>query len=238
MIKCVIKNILKIFKNPRIRYHSSLFRDSTNTFQYNFIEKFFDTSMDYLKANQIEGDYLEFGIHKGRSFIPAYHLSKTFNLKMKCYGFDSFEGLPASSEKKYPNFNRFDKGKFCCSLEQLQINLSKAKVNLDDIELIKGFFKDTLNKNTKNKLNIEKASIINVDCDLYESTKYVLDFVTEYIQDGTIILFDDWFTYRGNSKMGEQRAFRKWLKKNKNVKSQPFYQHDQLGKSFLLFKNI
>jgi hypothetical protein len=33
------------------------------------------------------------------------------------------------------------------------------------------------------KLPLKKAAIIMIDCDLYESTVSVLDFITDYLQD-------------------------------------------------------
>lgn len=53
-------------------------------------------------------------------------------------------------------------------------------------------------------------SIIHVDCDLYSSAKTVLEFVKPLLVDGTIIIFDDWYCFRGNPNLGEQRAFNEW----------------------------
>ena len=82
---------------------------------------------------------------------------------------------------------------------------------------------------------IKKAALIWVDCDLYESTVPVLNFITDYVQDGTIIVFDDWFSFKGNLNMGEQRAFREWLKKNPSIRATEFHRF-ATGNSFILHR--
>lgn len=55
-----------------------------------------------------------------------------------------------------------------------------------------------------------KAAIVNIDCDLYESARVVLRFIESLLTEGTVLIFDDWYTFRGNPNLGEQRAFREW----------------------------
>jgi hypothetical protein len=58
---------------------------------------------------------------------------------------------------------------------------------------------------------MRKASIIWIDGDLYSSARDVLKFIQNFLQNGTIIIFDDWFSYRGSPALGEQRAFYEWI---------------------------
>ena len=37
-----------------------------------------------------------------------------------------------------------------------------------------------------------------------------LRFVGPLLTDGTVIVFDDWYCYRGNPGLGEQKAFNEW----------------------------
>lgn len=57
---------------------------------------------------------------------------------------------------------------------------------------------------------MQKAALINIDCDLYISTKLVLNFITTLICEGTIIIFDDWYSFRRDSNLGAQKAFAEW----------------------------
>ncbi len=88
-------------------------------------------------------------------------------------------------------------------------------VKCDQITLIEGWFRDTLNDNLTRKYNINKASIIMIDCDLYTSAKEALNFCVSLINDKTIIFFDDWY-YQGldERNMGEKRAFTEFLSEN------------------------
>lgn len=48
-----------------------------------------------------------------------------------------------------------------------------------------------------------------------------LEFVTDLLVDGTILIFDDWFLFRGRSDRGEQRAFAEW-KERHGIKAKQF----------------
>mgnify|MGYP003599663138 CR=1 FL=1 len=180
----------------------------------------------------VEGDYLEFGVFQGASLIASFkalenafesriaqsegfdkqvnkNRSKIWN-QMHFFGFDSFEGLP-ELEANDVGTSDFKKGMYACDKEIVQDNITNAGVPSSRITLIKGWFSDTCTFETAKKYSISKASIIWIDGDLYSSTRDVLFFVEGFLQDGTILIFDDWFSYKGNPSMGEQRAFYEWI---------------------------
>lgn len=184
-----------------------------------------------IAAEKVEGDYIEFGVFSGGSFIEAYRTLKhafgpyqkihgertNHDIKelkriwqnMRFFAFDSFQGLPVLNgiDKEARDFA---KGKYTCSEEVFCKNLSKAKVPLDKVVRVVGLFEETCNGKTIEKYNIKKASVIHIDCDLYSSTKIALEFIRPLLTDGTIIIFDDWFCFRGNPNLGEQKAFNEW----------------------------
>ena len=54
-----------------------------------------ETAFGFVQNNGIEGDYLEFGVHCGRTFTEAWRASQRYALaEMRFHAFDSFEGLP------------------------------------------------------------------------------------------------------------------------------------------------
>ena len=73
-----------------------------------------------------------------------------------------------------------------------------------------------------------------VDCDLYESACSVLNFLSDLVRDGTVLIFDDWHVYRGNSLKGEQRAFNEWLAANPQLKATEFQKFSWHGNSFII----
>ena len=193
--------------------------------------KLIEVVMSFIELSKIEGDYLEFGSFGGNSLALAYHCIKRRRLPMKFYAFDSFEGLPEVGGKDKDS--GWVKGQFSCSLKDFKQNLRKKKVNLNEVTIIPGWYDKTLTKETKRNLPIKKAAVILVDCDLYESAVPVLEFIKEYIQDGTIIIFDDWFCIKGHPDKGERRAFREWLDKY-FIKATEFHKCDWHGNSFII----
>src|SRR3989344_87328 len=227
-----MKFFLNMLMRSRIRYRIlPLFNQY---FLYNRKEEVLNYCFGFLNFAEHKGDYLEFGVWKGGSLNAAYHLSKKFkNLKsMRFYAFDSFEGLP-EIEGTDSELKQFGKGEYNCSLDSVKKALKKNGVDLEKITFTKGWYKDTLNQNTRNNLPIKKASLIYVDCDLYDSTVPVLDFVTPYVSDGTIIVFDDWFCFNGRPDKGEQKAFSEWLEKNPDISVTEYKQFGWMGNSFI-----
>lgn len=137
--------------------------------------------------------------------------ARNFSFKdMKFYAFDSFEGLPKAKGKDKCYLKE---GDYKCSLKKFKENLKKAKVNLDKVIFVKGWY----NKTLKQDYNIKKLSAVHIDCDYYESTKDVLQFIKPLLQEGTIILFDDWHLFKGNPNYGEPKAFSEFIKENKDL---------------------
>jgi len=194
---------------------------------------FFDNAMHFISEAGIRGDYLEFGVYKGSSFIEMYHLSvKYLQNNMKFYAFDSFQGLPPIKGVDSLEDSRYKENQYSCSQNIFKQNLIQNHVKLDRTEIISGWYDDILNDKTKKGLKTSKASLILIDCDLYESTKHVLDFITSYIQDGTILIFDDYYSYRGRLDRGEPKAFSEWLNNNPEITA---VEHQKAGRTMASF---
>lgn len=160
-------------------------------------------------------------------------MAKAFGLNMKFYAFDSFEGLPAPTGND-KDFDAFSEREFACDLPQFKSILRNNGVNISACEFIKGWFNQSLTQKTKKTLPLRKAALVYVDCDLYESTVPVLDFVKEYLQIGTILVFDDWFSFAGSPKHGEQKAVAEWLDKNPNISLIEYDNISVAGKAFIV----
>jgi len=78
-----------------------------------------------------------------------------------------------------------------------------------NVKLIKGLFEDTIDAFLID-YNIDKISLIHIDCDLYSSTKTVLDHIRDKIVSGTIIIFDEYFNYP-NWQIHEFKAFQEFI---------------------------
>ena len=64
-----------------------------------------------------------------------------------------------------------------------------------------------------------KLLYVHIDCDLYTSTKTVLNLIRDKLTAWEFnLVFDDWFHFRGNKNKGERLAFKEFLQENKNIK--------------------
>ncbi len=220
------------------RFSKYFFRFS-EFFNYDEREKFLWKAFDYLRSNRLDGDYIEFGLSEGKTFIASIHISKFMgnNLKeMRFIGFDSFEGLPKPKGIDVNDFEHFKEGDYAFSYENFIKKLKKLKINLSKVILIRGWFDNTLNKKTKDTNKIDKAAFVFIDCDLYESTVPVLKFITPLLQNGTLLAFDDWYCFRGDENKGQQKAVREWLKRNPKFKLIPQLDFHWGGKCFIVRK--
>ena len=199
----------------------------------------------YVTKNQISGDYLEFGVWKGNSFIEFYNQIEAYSemfygpggtlrksgrnipnmfKDMRFHAFDSFEGLskPSSGNESIQYFEGNYKAEETLFRERLQ----EAKIDLSRVTITKGWFSDTLTQKTAKKLNIKDIAICYIDCDLIEPAKSALNFITPYLKTGSILIFDDWFRNKGYTNQGIQGAALDWLAENKNIFLQHYYNSD------------
>ena len=117
-------------------------------------------------------------------------LNKYYKSGKKVYVADSFQGLPPPNEQKYPDDkgdNSYTYTTLAVSIEEVKENFSKYDLLDENVEFIKGFFKDSL-KNT----SINKLSILRLDGDMYESTIQVLHHLYDKVVVGGYIIIDDY----------------------------------------------
>ena len=186
-----------------------------------------EVALAFSVANNIVGDYLEFGVYRGGSFIHAYqHHKQLFERysvaqrrhgddaflrsRMRFFAFDSFEGLPSSDQSEIPLHWRGDRA-MSFSEQGFLANLKAGGVDLAEVVTVPGYFETSLTPDVGPRLELTQAAVVNVDCDLGSSTTPVLDFLDVFLVDGTVLIFDDWFYYRGHPGRGERGAFEAWL---------------------------
>ena len=183
----------------------------------------------------IVGDYYEFGVFEGAFFYGAmaqilnyskHRLNNSAKLgrndsadekridimkNTTFHAFDSFEGLPElTKEDKYSE--DFKAGQFACGEEAFFEYGKKLGAPISRIKTHKGWYKETCTaKYAKGRIK-RKASIIMLDCDLYSSAKDAFHLIGKLIQDGTVLIIDDWFSNKGSPFHGVQKAFYEWSK--------------------------
>jgi len=136
------------------------------------------------------GLVLEFGVRFGNTIRQIAALAY-----QQVHGFDSFEGLPEE-------WHHEAKGSYST---KGQIPAVPKNVGLHA-----GWFEDTLPAFLQQHQG--PARFINVDCDIYSSTRTVLDLLSPRIVPGTVIVFDE---YIGNEhwREDEYKAFQEAVEK-------------------------
>jgi hypothetical protein len=152
--------------------------------------------IDYsLQTVAIDGHYLEFGVFTGGtiSYIARRIGTRTI------HGFDSFEGLPEA----WSGFNLGGKA------FDVKGRLPRVPNN---VRLHQGFFDASLPEWLND--NPGPVAFIHIDCDLYSSTKTVLELLAPRLANGTVILFDEYFNYPG-WEQHEFKAFQEFVGEHK-----------------------
>ena len=101
------------------------------------------------------------------------------------------------------------------------------------MRIVKGFFEDTIKNKTTMDFNIEKARVILIDCDLKEPAQYALNFIKPSLQEGTIILFDEYICFKGSKVKGEYSAFNDFKKTNPEISFRKAFDYGYSGRAFI-----
>jgi hypothetical protein len=147
---------------------------------------------DYvLSKAELKGTIAEFGVWNGRSInhIASRNRSRTV------YGFDSFEGLKEDWSGSGLPKGQFGRGG----------KMPKVEPN---VRLVKGWFDQTLPGFLLE--SPDPFSFVHVDCDTYEAASAVLRLAGGRIKAGTVLVFDEYFGYRG-WRDGEYRAWQEFV---------------------------
>lgn len=181
-----------------------------------------------LSADSLIGDYAEFGVYHGASFIHACKIGESLFPEMRYFAFDSFEGLPKIAE--IDAGGEFHEGQFACTKEKFTENIVASGVDLQKVIIHEGWYDTSLNQAFCHSSKLSTISLAFIDCDLYQSCVPVLNFLTPLLRQGSILLFDDWYNFRSDPQRGVQRATLEWLRSNKEfelINWMPFCHHGQ-----------
>jgi len=224
MIKKILK---KIFSNKDDSYQDMIVEMDTNS------ELSINTSSEYtfksklemwtvvcclrnIVNQKIDGDIVETGVWKGGTLILVKKILEDCNVKKKIIGFDTFEEgfqKPGELDKKIRygfkekgnlynktfNYKKFETS----SLTNTLSNIRKNCKDVEELYLIKGKIEDTLEKE-----NIKKISLLMLDTDYYESTKFALEKLYDKVSQNGIIYIDDYGNWKG-AKQAVDEFFKK-----------------------------
>lgn len=203
----------------------------------------------YVFTNHIPGDYLEFGVYHGTSFVESYKQYKTFenwlagqlsspevwrrkvamdysSHRPHFHGLDTFAGMPKNDE----NNVAFIEGTYLSSYDEVTKRCIEGGIPAGSFTLHRGLFRDS--SANLGKVVSEKVAIANIDCDIYASAADALEIIRDRIQVGTVLMFDDYNTYRADNSQGERRAFREFTE-SVSFEFEPWFAYQYAGQAFL-----
>ena len=161
----------------------SFFTRNFNNINLHNLEKFIQIKKIWFNINldSVQGDYIEFGIFKGKSLYHSVKVAQKLKLynDITFWGLDSFQGFPVENHDFYISEN------FKTSKKTVENFFLKYK----NIKIIEGFFNKSLS--TEQLQNIQNISFAFVDCDIYESSEEVFQYLNKRISKGGFIMIDD-----------------------------------------------
>jgi len=143
-----------------------------------------------LEQARASGLVLEFGVYQGASL--RFIAQRTSDL---VHGFDSFQGLP----EDWTHFQR--QGRF-------SLDNTAPRFEEPNIRIHHGLFRDTLPDFLAQ--NGATVRLLHIDCDLYSSTREVLEALRPRLAPGTVIVFDEYINFPG-WRQHEFRAFQEFV---------------------------
>ena len=175
---------------------------------YNLIK-----SVQYIIQNNIKGDFVECGVWKGGSVMAiALTLQKLSIYDRKIYLYDTFEGMPPATEydksvvgedaiQILNQTNRDEKDHVWAysPLDKVQNNLKLTNYPFENFKFVKGKVEETIPKTIPNSI-----SILRLDTDWYESTKYELDHLFPILERGGVLFIDDYGHWKGAKKATDE----------------------------------
>ena len=214
--------------HPMIEHNSAKTLAIKKAFYYAFLEG-------------IEGDYLEFGTFEGTSLIAAFENDRNLRTPetpaRRFWGFDSFEkGFKYFDDRdRHPFFNE---GEFASSYEKTRRRIERHFRGRAEWTLVKGYFEDTIGDKTARDFGIERISVAFIDCDLGTPAVLALNFMLPALQNGTVLIIDDYFAYRGSKRKGTAGAFEEFRRKRPQLVFRRLFDYGHGGQGFVLADGV
>jgi hypothetical protein len=161
---------------------------STHFFTYDMLQLALDNS--FVQGGLI----LEFGVYHGKTI----RMMASYFPNEKVHGFDTFSGIPEDWHYT-PSGSYSTHGSLPVAVP-------------DNVQYHVGLFSETLPGFLDSHPAAVPIRFMNIDCDLYSSTKDVLDSVFDRVVPGTVIIFDE-YVINPHWKEDEYRAFQEAVEK-------------------------
>lgn len=189
--------------------------------------------VEYTNLCHVKGDICEFGTYNGFTARLFAELMQQYKDNRVLYLYDSWEGFPepkgndkACKEVIEGYWKKGDCAPPLGGDTPMRIKQILGFFIPGKIKTVQGFYEHTLQKLENLP---EQISILHIDCDLYESTKIVLEKTQYRLSPGAVILFDDFNNNLANNNFGERKAFKETIDKY----CEPWFTYGWSGYAFI-----
>lgn len=193
--------------------------------------EFFYNAFKALRFNGIDGDYVEFGSCGATTFALAHHEIWQRGHPARLWAFDSFQGLPEpGADDEHPMWREQT---MATSLEEFHALCAQRGIPREAYTVVPGFYDETLTAMSPED-EPRNIALAYIDCDLYSSTRTVLDFLRPRLKHGMIVAFDDYFCWSASQPAGERKAHRELAAEDARWEWVPYVQYGWHGQSFVI----
>jgi hypothetical protein len=165
----------------------------------------------YKMISGLDGDIVECGVFKGASLMRFINFVQLFeqgnSVGRNIIGFDIFGAFPGTNyEKDKKELQAFiDETGGGISIDKDELEEYIRLKNFKNCKLIKGDILETV-PHFATEAPTTKIALLNIDTDIYEPCKVILEKLAPMVVRGGIIVFDDYGVFQGETELADKYA--------------------------------
>ena len=177
-----------------------------------------------LIINEIQGDYIEFGVYRGEMMYAA---AKILSPHIRKYiGLDTFAGLPEPHEGDAEIFV-FESQGFMAALREVAERMMSGL----NTALIEGDFRQK-EVQEKFRAEVSQISVVTIDCNWPSSVRAAMTVSYPFLQSGSIVFIDDYFV--GTRQANFNDKILQEITERSNLRFIEFMTYPPCGRAFLV----
>ena len=159
-------------------------------------------SLEYIRANNIQGDFVECGVWKGGNILGIMeYLAFHKMTDRKVFLYDTFEGMtPPEDIDKDLNGRKAEsilEDVMCISpIDEVKETIERSSFPMVNVTLVVGDVCKTLD--SANHLHKNNLALLRLDTDWYASTKKEMEVLYPKLNFGGVLIVDDYGHWKGS----------------------------------------
>ena len=159
-------------------------------------------SLEYIRANNIQGDFVECGVWKGGNILGIIeYLAFHKMTDRKVFLYDTFEGMtPPEDIDKDLNGRKAEsilEDVMCISpIDEVRETILRSSFPMANVTFVVGDVCKTLNN--ANNLHKNNLALLRLDTDWYASTKKEMEVLYPKLNFGGVLIVDDYGHWKGS----------------------------------------